>query len=68
MGISTDVTSPESINAAFKKIKELGKGGEVQVAAGVYNVAGGFARKPFLELTLEEWEEGYERGWCVFPR
>lgn len=32
----------------------------MQVAAGVFNVAGGFARKPFLEITLEEWEKGYE--------
>ncbi|MCJ1413352.1 hypothetical protein MMC19_007457 [Ptychographa xylographoides] len=55
-GISTDVSDPQSMEAAFSKIKDMG----VDVAAGVFNVGGRFIRKPFLELTLEEFESGYD--------
>ncbi|MCJ1400740.1 hypothetical protein MMC11_003948 [Xylographa trunciseda] len=56
VGISTDVTSPESVEEAFKKIKGLGD----EVAAGIFNVGGKFIRKPFLEMSLEDFEAGYE--------
>ena len=56
VGISTDVSSPESVEEAFRKIKGMSDG----VAAGIFNVGGKFIRKPFLELSLEDFEAGYE--------
>lgn len=56
VGISADVSSPQSIDAAFKKIKGMGD----EVAAGVYNVGGRFVRGPFLEMSLEDFQAGYE--------
>ncbi|MCJ1290197.1 hypothetical protein MMC34_001733 [Xylographa carneopallida] len=56
VGISTDVSSPESVEEAFKKIKSI----STEVAAGIFNVGGKFIRKPFLELGLEDFEAGYE--------
>ena len=52
------------MEAAFSKIKDMG----VDVAAGVFNVGGRFIRKPFLELTLEEFESGYDANGYVPPR
>ena len=62
VGITADVTSAKSMDSAFTQIKALGDlgGEEVKVAAAVFNVAGGFVRKPFLETSLQEWEAGYE--------
>ena len=62
VGISADVTSAKSMESAFDQIKALGdlSGGVVKVAAAVFNVAGGFSRKPFLETSLQEWEAGHE--------
>ncbi|KAI9732115.1 MAG: hypothetical protein M1834_004211 [Cirrosporium novae-zelandiae] len=58
VGISTDISSASSIHSAFEKIKsEMGKTG---VAAAVFNVSGGFVKKPFLQLNLEEFESGFE--------
>ena len=57
-GISTDVTSAESVQSAFHKIKSLGDGGEVKCAAAVFNGAGSFSRKPFLDLTLDDINNG----------
>ena len=39
-------------------VKEEGQ--ELRVAAAIFNVSGGFVRKPFLELTPEEWERGWD--------
>lgn len=59
MGISTDVSDAGSVKSAFGKIEEkFGK--EAKVAAAVFNVGGRFIRKPFAELTLEEYESGWE--------
>ncbi|MCJ1258077.1 hypothetical protein MMC24_005907 [Lignoscripta atroalba] len=70
IGISTDVSSAESVKEAFGKIEgEFGK--DVGVAAAVFNVGGRFIRKPFLELSLEEFETGYEangRGGFLFSQ
>jgi len=69
IGISTDVSSPESVSSAFKEIEKEFKG--KTLAAAVYNVGGRFIRKPFLELTLEEYESGYEangRGFFLFAQ
>ena len=60
MGISTDVSSQESIKAAFEQIKkEFAPDGELKLAAAVFNLASGFVRKPFLELTAQEFDNGY---------
>lgn len=52
LGITADATDPTSLNSAFDTIKkELGS---ATAAAAIYNVNGGFARKPFLEVNVEE--------------
>lgn len=58
IGISTDVSSESDVKRAFAEIAKEFKG--KQLAAAIYNVGGKFVRKPFLELTLEEYEAGYE--------
>lgn len=61
-GISTDVSSPPSVNSAFEEIEKKFAG--KKLAAAVFNVGGKFVRKPFLELSLEEYGAGYEaNGW-----
>lgn len=69
IGISTDVSSPEGVKNAFAEIKKEFAG--KKLAAAIYNVGGRFVRKPFLELTLEEYEAGYEangRGIYLFAQ
>lgn len=59
VGVSTDVTDAKSVSAAFNRIKaELFPG--LGLAAAIFNVGGGFVRKPFLELTEEAFTSGYE--------
>lgn len=58
LGISTDVADATSVKNAFRQIdKEFGG---AALAAAVFNVGGRFIRKPFLELSLEEFEAGYD--------
>lgn len=57
VGISADVIDPNSMNNAFGKIKE--EFAEAKCAAAVFNVGGGFLKKPFLELTQGEFEAGW---------
>lgn len=64
IGISTDVSDPSSINSAFAQIQKEYAG--KKLAAAIYNVGGKFVRKPFLELSLEEYEAGYESNGFVF--
>jgi hypothetical protein len=33
--------------------------GDAKLAAAIYNVGGGFVRKPFLELTEKEFTDGW---------
>jgi len=69
IGISTDVSSPASVKNAFTEIQREFKG--KKLAAAIYNVGGKFVRKPFLELTLEEYEAGYEangKGFFLFAQ
>jgi len=61
IGISTDVSSKESLDAAFEKIKAE-FGAETTIAAAIFNASGSFVRKPLLELQLEEFTAGYEVG------
>jgi enoyl-[acyl-carrier-protein] reductase (NADH) len=58
VGISTDVVDGASVSNAFEKIKAEMKG--APLAAAVFNVGGKFVRKPFLELTEEEFVSGME--------
>ncbi|CZT45897.1 probable short chain dehydrogenase [Rhynchosporium secalis] len=69
IGISTDVSSQSSVTNAFAEIQKEFKG--KKLVAAVYNVGGKFVRKPFLELSLEEYEAGYEangKGFFLFAQ
>ena len=56
-GISTDVSNANSVQNAFEEIKKAGEG---KVSAAVFNVGGRFIRKPFLELSEDEFNAGFE--------
>jgi NAD(P)-dependent dehydrogenase (short-subunit alcohol dehydrogenase family) len=58
IGISTDVTSPESLQAAFKKIAE--EFPNAPFAAAIFNASGRPVRKSLLDLTLEEFSAGHD--------
>jgi len=69
IGISTDIASPSSVSDAFKQIEKEFKG--KKLAAAVFNVGGGFVRKPFLELTQDDYEAGFVangRGFFLFSQ
>jgi len=57
IGISADVSSPASVKSAFEQIKKEFEG--KKLSAAVFNVGGAFVKKPFLELSLDEYEGGY---------
>ena len=59
IGISTDVSSEESVKSAFVKIEEE-FGGAVGCAAAVFNASGPFMRKPLLEMGVEEFGRSWE--------
>lgn len=63
IGFDADVTNLASLKTVFTDIKK--HVGDKQLAAAVYNVGGGFVRKPFLELTPEEFTAGWESNGCV---
>jgi len=69
VGISTDVADSKSVDNAFATIKkELG---DAALAAAIFNVGGRFVRKPFLELSLDDFEAGYDangRGLFLFSQ
>ncbi|KAF4976585.1 hypothetical protein FZEAL_6763 [Fusarium zealandicum] len=52
VGITADVADPSTLKAAFESISKELPGS--QLAAAVYNVNGGFAKKPFLDLSIED--------------
>jgi enoyl-[acyl-carrier-protein] reductase (NADH) len=58
IGISTDIADGKSVANAFEKIKAEMKG--AQLAAAIFNVGGKFVRKPFLELTEDDFMAGME--------
>ncbi|KAK3077772.1 hypothetical protein LTS18_009349 [Coniosporium uncinatum] len=70
LGISTDVASSDSVKAAMEKVEgEFGEG--VGCAAAIFNASGKFVRKPFLELTEDEFMAGYDvsgKGAFLFSR
>lgn len=63
VGISTDLSDSSSVRSAFEKIAQ--QFSSSPLAAAVFNPGGGFVCKPFLELTDEEFEVGYESQGCV---
>ncbi|CAM1504937.1 Fc.00g025280.m01.CDS01 [Cosmosporella sp. VM-42] len=69
VGISADTSNASSVKEAFKQLqKEMG---DAPLTAAIYNVGGGFARKPFLELSEKEIEGGWEsngRGSFLFSQ
>ena len=60
IGISTDVSDPKSVKDAFQQIKKHFGGEETQCAAAVFNASGRFFRKPFLELTEDQFMAGLD--------
>lgn len=58
IGVSTDVADPASVKKAFEKLET--EMGNAKLAAAVFNVGGAFIRKPFLELSVEEFMAGIE--------
>lgn len=61
IGISTDVSSSDSVKSAFGKIDQEFPG--AGAAAAVFNASGRFARKPLLELTEEDMVASWEVSW-----
>ena len=57
-GFNVDVSDPASMRNACVQIS--GTFPDTRMTAAVYNVGGGFMRKPFLALTPEEFKAGYE--------
>ncbi|KAJ9319414.1 hypothetical protein DTO271D3_183 [Paecilomyces variotii] len=58
VGFSTDLADLKSVQSTFDKIaKEFPS---ALLAAAIFNPGGGFVRKPFLELTEEEFLSGFE--------
>lgn len=55
-GISTDISKPESVKAAFAEIEEKFPGVPVQTA--VFNASGKFVKKPLLDITMEDMDGG----------
>jgi NAD(P)-dependent dehydrogenase (short-subunit alcohol dehydrogenase family) len=53
VGISTDLSDSNSVKAAFDQIAQKFPG--AGLSAAVFNSSGSFVRKPFLEVTEEEY-------------
>ncbi|KAJ5746244.1 Short-chain dehydrogenase/reductase SDR [Penicillium odoratum] len=69
VGISTDVSDSNSVNAAFDQIEKKFPGSPV--AAAIFNPGGGFVRKPFLELTGDDFSnalDGQAKGGFNFAK
>lgn len=58
IGVSTDISSQESVDAAFKKIKS--EFGDATCAAAVFNASGRFTRGPLLEAKPDDFEAGWQ--------
>ena len=63
IGISTDASDSKSVEAAFQKLDKEFSG--LPLAAAIYNVGGKFVRKPFLELSEDDFEAGWEANGYV---
>jgi NAD(P)-dependent dehydrogenase (short-subunit alcohol dehydrogenase family) len=56
IGVSTDVSSKDSLSNALSAIKKE-FGDNVGAAAAIFNASGGFMRKPFLEIDPSVFEQ-----------
>lgn len=63
IGISTDVSSEESVKAAFDKIQQEYKG--ATCAAAIFNASGRFVRGPLLEMKVDDFTASYDVSWYV---
>lgn len=63
IGISTDTADGKSIKSAFDQINK--ERGSAPLVAAIFNVGGGFVRKPFLELSPQEYESGWQANGYV---
>ncbi|KAL9061295.1 MAG: hypothetical protein Q9162_000169 [Coniocarpon cinnabarinum] len=60
-GFSADVSDAASVKRAFESIKkEMSNGGEVTAAAAIFNASGGFSRKPFLEVDVQDFRKSLD--------
>ncbi|SPN99263.1 uncharacterized protein DNG_02300 [Cephalotrichum gorgonifer] len=69
LGITADATDPASLSSALETVKKELPG--ATAAAAIYNVNGGFARKPFLDVSVEELDASLSaapRGLFVFAQ
>jgi enoyl-[acyl-carrier-protein] reductase (NADH) len=58
IGISTDVSDANSVKSAFDEIEKQFP--DSPLAASIFNPGGGFVRKPFLELTDEDYSKALD--------
>ncbi len=57
VGISTDLTDPQSVASAFSAIQKTDGFAQAGLAAAVYNASGGFgSRLSFLETSVEDFD------------
>ncbi|CAK7273085.1 hypothetical protein SEPCBS57363_005476 [Sporothrix epigloea] len=72
VGITTDVTSQESVESAFAQIQKTEGFAGAGLAAAIYNVSGGFGgRKPFLETSIDDLDASLSanpRGLYLFAK
>ncbi|KAI5462316.1 short chain dehydrogenase [Mariannaea sp. PMI_226] len=69
VGISADIVDSNSVNSAFETIKKELPGSKL--AAAIYNVSGGFVKKPFLELKVDDLDANIDttvRGFFGFAQ
>ncbi|KAF1818936.1 NAD(P)-binding protein [Dissoconium aciculare CBS 342.82] len=69
LGVSTDVSSETSVKAAFEKIQQ--EFGKVPIAAAIFNASARPQRKPLLELTVDEFQAGFDvssKGAFIFSQ
>jgi hypothetical protein len=65
VGISTDLSDSNSVKSAFDQIATQYSGSAL--AAAVFNSGGGFTRKPFLELTEEDFSSALASQAYICP-
>lgn len=61
IGISTDVSSEQSVKDAFDKIKQEYSG--AGCAAAIFNASGRFVRKGVLDMSVEDFSAGWDVSW-----
>lgn len=64
-GIATDVSDANSVKEAFKQISEKYPG--APVGAAIFNASAGIVRKPFLEVSVGEWDNTWAVSGYVVP-